>query len=301
MIDADVVTVDNGVFLAIGLKVSPDAREIRQRKGIQVVSRKGRKPAAARTIAQVVTGNRSAVWSEDRADRCVDWATAGELVITGGSWLQQLTEIAKTHSRRRHRHAQRIACAAKDRSAVSLAVQWEEEERSVATVIPGLTTFTEPRQKDWTTDRAVKVMRYVVGYRLWSRIVKLRRRSAQEAALIDLTCRPVKIVLTRFESRGDNAATGASGFSRRNARLNLKLGDCVRIRIDRDLSKLRLVVINAIEREVVVRRAGAVYNQNWTARLAKASCFGIVLAAAAGNKVAATTQQPEVRTRHARR
>src|SRR6185503_1598879 len=122
MVDADIVAIDDCVFLAIGLEVSADARKIREWERIQVVSRKGRKTSAARTIAQVISRNRSAVWSEDRADRCYDVTAAGEPVCTSRSRLQQLAEVTKTHSCRWHWHAKRIARAAKDRRTVSLSV-----------------------------------------------------------------------------------------------------------------------------------------------------------------------------------
>src|SRR6185295_8152061 len=114
MIDADIVAVDHRVFFAVGLEITADAGKIRQRKCIQVVSRKRRKAAATRTIAQIVTWDRSAVWSEDRADRCGDCAAARNPVIASGSRSQQLAEIANTHSRRRHWNAERITCTAKD-------------------------------------------------------------------------------------------------------------------------------------------------------------------------------------------
>src|SRR5689334_3479084 len=165
MIDADVVTIDDRVFLAVGREVSADAGKIRERECIQVILRKARKPAAARTVAQIITRNRSAVRSEDRADRCRDFAATGKLILAGRSRLQQLAEIANTHSRRRHRHTERIARATKNRRTVSLPVQREEEERTVATVIQSRTTFTKVRQEDWTTDGAVEVMSYVVRHR----------------------------------------------------------------------------------------------------------------------------------------
>src|SRR5215213_8375392 len=129
MIDAYVVAVDDRVFLAVGFEVSANPGKVRQWECVQVVSRESGEPTTARTIAQIVTRNRSTVWGEDRADRCDDVAAAREPVSTSCSRLQQLAKIANTHSCRWHRHTQRIARAAKDRRAISLPVQREEEER----------------------------------------------------------------------------------------------------------------------------------------------------------------------------
>src|SRR6185503_955204 len=118
MIDADVVAVDDRVFLAVGFEVAADARQIRQRERIDVVAREGGESSTARTITQVVTGNRRAVGGEDRADRRDDVAAAREPVSASRSWLQQLAEIADTHSGSRYRHAQRIAGTAEDRRTV---------------------------------------------------------------------------------------------------------------------------------------------------------------------------------------
>src|SRR6185369_6321660 len=101
-----------------------------------------------------------------RADRRDDVAAAREPVSASRSRLQQLAKIADTHSRSRHRDAEGIACTGKDWCAITLPVQREEEERTIAAAPYRRTTFAKVRQENWTTNRAIEVVRYVVWYRL---------------------------------------------------------------------------------------------------------------------------------------
>src|SRR6185369_202532 len=128
-------------------------------------------------------------------------------IALGNSRPQQFAEITDTHSCRRHRHGLRIASAIKDWCAVSLPVQREKEERTIATIVEMLSTFAKTRQKDWTTNRAVVVVGNVIRHRRRSRIVKLGCCRAQKSALINLTNGAMNYIAAGLESRGDDAAT----------------------------------------------------------------------------------------------
>src|SRR5215204_5036303 len=97
-----------------------------------------------------------------------------------------------------------------------------------------------------------------VRHRWRSRIIKLGCGGAQKTALINLADCPMHVIAARLERGRNNAAAGTSRLSRGNAGFDLELCDRIRLRIDRDLTKLRFVVVNAIEREVVVSRARAI-------------------------------------------
>ena len=124
MIDAYVVAVDVRALFTVCREVSPRAGKVRKRERVNVVQGEGRERSAARTVAEIVTGNRRAVRGEDRSDNSLHSTAARQFVISKRLVrLQQLTEITDAHARSRDRHCLRIACAAKDRRAVSLAVQ----------------------------------------------------------------------------------------------------------------------------------------------------------------------------------
>src|ERR1044072_8125325 len=152
MVDAHVVTVHVRVFFAVRDEIAARTRKVRQRKRVDVIERKLREATAARTVAQVVAGNGRAVRREDRSNWRVYTAAAGEFVSTRRAWLQQLTEITEAHSRGRNRYRIWIAGAAKNRRAVALSVQREEEERTIATIEKRWRAFAEARQENWTTD-----------------------------------------------------------------------------------------------------------------------------------------------------
>src|SRR6185503_3904849 len=80
-----------------------------------------------------------------------------------------------------------------------------------------------------------------------------------------------------------------------------ELCNCIRLWIDRDLTKLRFVVIDAVEREVVVGCARAIDNQNGTTRFTETGRLSIVLPTAAVDEVSAATEQSKIRARNARR
>jgi hypothetical protein len=62
------------------------------------------------------------------------------------------------------------------------------------------------------------------------------------------------------------------------------------LRIDRDLTKLRFVVVDAVEREVVVRCARAIDNKNRTTRFTETSRLGIVLTTATVDEISTTPE-----------
>ena len=127
------------------------------------------------------------------------------------------------------------------------------------------------------------------------------RSGAQKAALINLADRTMNFIATGLESSGNDPATGASGLRRGHARFDLELCNRIRLRIDRDLTKLRFVVVHAVEREVVVRCARAIDNQNGTTRFTETGRLGVVLPTATIDEVSAATEQPKVWSSHAGR
>src|ERR1700754_633735 len=211
MIDADVVTVDVRVFRAICQKVAAGARKGRQRKRIDIGECKLRKAAAARTVTQIVTGNRRSVRREDRSARCDHRAAAGQLISYRIIRLQEFAKVADAHSRCRHRHRRIwIAGAAEDRRGISLTIQRVEKERTIAAIVKSRSAFTRSRQEDWTTDSAVEVVRNVVRHWQRTRIVKSARSGAEKTALVDLADGSMNVVATGLERRRDDATAGAS-------------------------------------------------------------------------------------------
>src|ERR1051325_4121365 len=97
MVDADVVAIDDRMFLAISVEVSPGARKVR--KGIRVnkVESKWRERAAARTITKIVSGDRRTVGSEYRPIWSVHSTAARKLVMTHRSGFDQFAKVADPH------------------------------------------------------------------------------------------------------------------------------------------------------------------------------------------------------------
>src|SRR5262249_7117561 len=120
-------------------------RQIRQRKRVNVRERKGREAAATRTVAQIVAGDRSAVRGEDRSLRRHDRTAARELISSRSARSQEFAEITDAHSCSRHWYRVGIARAAENRCAVALAVEREEEERTIASVVERRRAFTGSR------------------------------------------------------------------------------------------------------------------------------------------------------------
>src|SRR5688500_4382932 len=210
MIATDIVTIDIRTFFTVGHEITTSTRKIGQRKGIYIVTCKSGKWTAARTVAKIVARDRSAVRREDRPDRRHNCAATRELISARRSRSQQLTEIADAHSCSRYRNCLWIAGATKDRSAVALTVQREEEERAVTAVIKHWPAFAWSRQVNWTTNRAVIVVLHIVWHWRRSRIVKPACGRTPKPSLIDLADRSMNFIATRFERGRDDATTGAS-------------------------------------------------------------------------------------------
>src|ERR1041384_7850119 len=109
------------------------------------------------------------------------------------------------------------------------------------------------------------------------------------------------VVATRSRSRADDAAARAASLGRRYARLHLKLSDRIGRWKYSDLSKLSFVIVDTVEREVVIGWSRAVNHQHRASGFAEASRLSRGTDGVASCfEIAATANHPNKGTRHTR-
>ena len=69
-------------------------------------------------------------------------------------------------------------------------------------------------------------------------------------------------IRSRLGRRADDPTSSPPSFSRGNAGLDLEFGDCIRRRIDTDLTELAFIVVGAVQSKVVIRRTRAVDDED---------------------------------------
>ena len=107
-----------------------------------------------------------------------------------------------------------------------------------------------------------------------------RVESIERRVLAVVIQRAMHVVGSRLDGGVDDRTAGAAHFGLRDARRDFEFGDGVRVREDADGAELRLVVIHAVEREVIIGRALAVDRQRAAARAREARSLGRALGVA---------------------
>ena len=131
-------------------------------------------------------------------------------------------------------------------------------------------------------DEAVAALDGLGAAALEDRVEGVERRVA--AIVVE---RAVEVVGAGLGRRVDDGAGGATDLGGRNAGRDFELGDGVGVREDADGAELRLVVVNAVEREVVIGRALAVDDQGAGSRAGEARGRRVALLVAAAGAAAA--------------
>jgi len=129
--------------------------------------------------------------------------------------------------------------------------------------------------EDGATDGAAEFMNLLHGFVRYEGVTATdgqgaitfqnRVKRIERRILAVVITRPMKLIATGFCRGVDDRTGGATDFRRWNAGRDLELGDGIGIGKHADAAELRLVVIDAVEREVVVGRALAIDDQRTAA------------------------------------
>ena len=120
---------------------------------------------------------------------------------------------------------------------------------------------------DWPTDSSTKFVNLLNSFckrrqvrnpardcvttiSLENRVISIQRR-----ILSIVITRAVKLVGPRLDRGADNRPRSAAYFCRRNTGCDLELGDRIRVRKHSNRAKLWLVVVDSVEREIIIRWA----------------------------------------------
>ena len=147
---------------------------------------------------------------------------------------------------------------------VALAQVIKEEESAIRALPDRVPALTETWQSQRTTDREAKFMNLLHGFRQWRQVcdasrdcvatISLENRviSIQRRILSVVISRTVKLICTRQNRRANDRPRGPPYFCRRNTGGHLELGDRIRIWKHANGPKLWLVIVDSVEREVII-------------------------------------------------